>query len=68
MSKSPYPEPEVTLLNYFKDSYDNAVAAARTCYSSKVILPEDVTKDEKSRLLRDNIFESIYKAKHHTTL
>ena len=62
------PEPEVILVNYFEKPYDNAIAAARTCYSSKVILPEDVSKDEKSRQMRDRIFESIYQAKHHTTI
>ena len=46
------PEPEVILVNYFEKPYDNAIAAARTCYSSKVILPEDVSKDEKSRQIR----------------
>jgi hypothetical protein len=32
-----------------------------------VVLPEDVDKDEKSRLQRDAIAHSIYKAGHHTT-
>ena len=43
------PEPIVRLENYFKDSFDNAVATARTCYSSRVVTSEDVHKDEKSR-------------------
>ena len=62
------PEPIVKLENYFKDAFDNAVATARTCYSSKVITSEDVHKDDKSRDLRDRIAESIYKAGHHTTI
>src|SRR5207247_3435576 len=48
--------------------YDNAVATARTCYSSKMIYAEDVSKDEAARLRRDSIARSIYLAGHHTTL
>lgn len=62
------PEPEVRLVNSFNSPYDNAVAAARTCYSSKVVYPEEVSRDEDSRLRRDAIAESTYLAGHHTTL
>ena len=62
------PEPVVKLENYFQNPFDNAVATARTCYSSRVITSEDVSKDERSREVRDKIAESIYKAGHHTTL
>jgi flavin-dependent thymidylate synthase len=62
------PEPQVRLLNSFSQPFNNAVATARTCYSSKVILPEDVDKDEKSRAQRDAIAASTYQAGHHTTL
>ncbi len=62
------PEPVVKLENYFHNSFDNAVATARTCYSSRVITTEDVSKDDRSRELRDRIAESIYKAGHHTTI
>lgn len=62
------PEPEVRLLNAFEAPYDNAVAAARTCYSSKVIYPADVIKDEKTRARRDAIAKSTYQAGHHTTI
>jgi flavin-dependent thymidylate synthase len=62
------PEPSVRLLNSFSQPFNNAVATARTCYSSKVVLPEDVDKDEKSRLQRDAIAASTYQAGHHTTL
>ncbi len=62
------PEPVVKLENYFKDAFDNAIATARTCYSSRVITSEDVHKDDKSRQKRDEIAESIYKAGHHTTI
>ncbi len=61
-------EPVVILENYFQDAYDNAVATARTCYSSKVVSAEDVSKDEAARERRDAIAQSIYKAGHHTTL
>jgi flavin-dependent thymidylate synthase len=62
------PEPVVKLENWFKDPYDNAVATARTCYSSRVVTSEDVHKDDKAKDLRDRIAESIYKAGHHTTI
>src|SRR3989338_6806279 len=62
------PEPIVKLENSFQSPFDNAVATARTCYSSRVITTQDVSKDEKSRQLRDRIAESIYKAGHHTTI
>lgn len=66
--KTLQPEPEVRLVNAFASPYDNAVATARTCYSSKVIYAEDVGKDEVSRGRRDAIAKSIFAAGHHTTL
>ncbi len=62
------PEPVVTLENAFQNPYDNAVATARTCYSSKVIHAEDVSKDETTKIRRDVIAQSTYKAGHHTTI
>jgi flavin-dependent thymidylate synthase len=62
------PEPRVRLLNSFAQPLNNAVATARTCYSSKVIYPEDVDKDDASRAQRDAIADSVYRAGHHTTL
>ncbi len=62
------PEPVVILENAFQNPYDNAVATARTCYSSKVIYSSDVSKDVDSRSRRDVIAQSIYKAGHHTTI
>src|SRR5471032_2742723 len=62
------PEPVVILENAFQDPYNNAVATARTCYSSQVIHASDVSKDELSRSRRDTIAQSIYKAGHHTTI
>ncbi|MFA5976163.1 MAG: FAD-dependent thymidylate synthase [Elusimicrobiota bacterium] len=66
--RSTSPEPVVILENAFQDSYNNSVATARTCYSSKVIHAEDVSNDEAARARRDGIAESIYKAGHHTTI
>ena len=60
--------PRATLIKAFSDPYNNAVATARTCYSSKVIYDADVQKSEKSRALRDSIAKSTYLAGHHTTL
>jgi flavin-dependent thymidylate synthase len=62
------PEPEVVLCNALKDPYNTIVAAARTCYSGRVVTPEDVDKDDKSRATRDRIYDSIYQAGHHTTI
>ncbi len=62
------PEPVVFLENAFQRPYDNSVATARTCYSSKVIRAEDVNKDEPTRIRRDAIAQSTYKAGHHTTI
>ena len=62
------PEPIVILENAFQDPYNNAVATARTCYSSQVIRSGDVSKDEGTRARRDAIAQSIYKAGHHTTI
>ena len=62
------PLPKVTLTNGFIEPFDNAVATARTCYSSRVITAEDVRKDERARALRDRIAQETYLAGHHTTL
>ena len=52
----------------FVEPFDNAVAAARTCYSPRIITAEDVRKDEKARTVRDRIARETYQAGHHTTL
>jgi len=67
-STTSHTDPEIRLINYFREPYNNAVATARTCYSSRVITERDVDKDEKARELRDRIAESTYQAGHHTTL
>jgi thymidylate synthase ThyX len=58
----------VQLINAFQTPYDNAIATARTCYSSRLIYANEVSQDEKARTLRDKIAESTYQAGHHTTL
>ncbi len=68
LNKALDPEPIVILENAFTQPFNNAVATARTCYSSKVIHAGDVDKDDKERARRDAIAASIYEAGHHTTL
>jgi flavin-dependent thymidylate synthase len=68
---------KVTLVNTFSSPFDNAVAAARTCYSAKgIVTPEQVAgahlSDPKKRVrARERahaLAQSIYQAGHHTTL
>lgn len=58
--------PQVTLVNCFERPYENAVATARTCYSSTGIITADQVAQKPE--LRDRIAESTYLAGHHTTL
>jgi len=60
--------PVVRLENSFAEPFNNAIATARTCYSSKVISAADVVKDARSIALRDEIAKSTYEAGHHTTI
>ncbi len=54
----------VKLVNAFTDPFKNAIATARTCYSSKgIITPEGVSMEKHTSLA-----QSIYEAGHHTTL
>src|SRR5246127_3822847 len=53
--------PRVTLRNHFAHPYDSAIAAARTCYSSRLIGPEEV--NDKQRL---NIGAATFFSGHHT--
>lgn len=62
------PLPVVRLVNAFEEPFNNAVATARTCYSSRVITPADVVKDDRALALRDDIALSTYEAGHHTTI
>ncbi len=53
--------PRVTLRNSFAHPFDSAIAAARTCYSARLIGPEEIT--EKQRV---NIGSGTYFGGHHT--
>jgi thymidylate synthase ThyX len=53
--------PRVTLRNCFAHPFDSAIAAARTCYASKLIGPEEIT--DKQRL---NIGAGTFYSGHHT--
>jgi len=53
--------PRVTLRNAFAHPYDSAIAAARTCYSPRIIGPEEIT--EKQRV---NIGAATFYSGHHT--
>jgi thymidylate synthase ThyX len=54
-------EPVVTLRNAFTRPYDGAIAAARTCYSPRVIGPEEVTDGQ-----RESIGPLTFGGGHHT--
>jgi len=53
--------PRVTLRNAFAHPFDSAMAAARTCYSPRLIGPEEIT--DKQRL---NIGAATFFSGHHT--
>ena len=53
--------PRVTLRNYFAHPFDSAIAAARTCYSPRLIGPEEIT--DKQRV---TIGSATYYGGHHT--
>ena len=53
--------PRITLRNSFAHPFDSAMAAARTCYASKLIGPEEIT--DKQRL---NIGAGTFYSGHHT--
>ncbi|MEW6234672.1 MAG: FAD-dependent thymidylate synthase [Candidatus Omnitrophota bacterium] len=57
------PEPVVELVKRFDGAYENFLAAARTCYSSKGIVSEQDIGDRW-----DFLAQSLYRAGHHTTL
>ena len=57
--------PVVRLVHAFDRPYENVVATARTCYSSKGIVSEDQASARPER--RDALAKSIYEAGHHTT-
>jgi len=53
--------PEVHLRSWFNDPYNDAISAARTCYSSRVIDPNEVTEEQ-----RKNIGPLTFEGGHHT--
>jgi thymidylate synthase ThyX len=53
--------PRVTLRNAFAHPFDSAIAAARTCYSPRIIQPEEIT--EKQRV---TIGSATFYGGHHT--
>jgi thymidylate synthase ThyX len=57
--------PEVRLVHAFARPFENVIATARTCYSSKGIISEDQASVHPER--RDALARSIYRAGHHTT-
>ncbi|HKI86407.1 MAG TPA: FAD-dependent thymidylate synthase, partial [Thermoanaerobaculia bacterium] len=67
--------PAVRLVNRFDRAFDNAVATARTCYSSRgIISPEEVAgegeapdRQRERRARRDRLARDLYQAGHHTT-
>jgi flavin-dependent thymidylate synthase len=59
------PAPRVRLVHAFERPFENVVATARTCYSSKGIITEDQASARPEK--RDALARSIYGAGHHTT-
>jgi thymidylate synthase ThyX len=55
------PGPEVRLRNWFERPYDDAIAAARTCYSPRVVEADEVTERQ-----RRNIGPLTFDGGHHT--
>src|ERR1700675_4674002 len=53
--------PRITLRNASAHPFDSAIAAARTCYSSRLITPDEIT--DKQRL---NIGAATFYSGHHT--
>src|SRR5574337_1382902 len=53
--------PRITLRNAFAHPFDSAIAAARTCYSPRMVQPEEIT--EKQRL---TIGSATVYGGHHT--
>ena len=53
--------PKVTLRNAFRRPYDGAIAAARTCYSPRVVEAEEVTEAQRA-----SIGPLTFEGGHHT--
>ncbi|MBI4443663.1 MAG: FAD-dependent thymidylate synthase, partial [Acidobacteria bacterium] len=54
-------QPRVTLRNCFQKPFDSAIAAARTCYSNRVVSPEEITEKQ-----RTTIGAATFAGGHHT--
>lgn len=54
-------EPNVRLIAFTAKPFDTAVASARTCYSPRIVMPEEITDKQ-----RESIGRSIWEAGHHT--
>ncbi len=54
-------QPRVTLRSYFAHPFDSAIAAARTCYSSRLISPGEITDKQ-----RTSIGPATFNGGHHT--
>lgn len=54
---------KVTLVKSFNNAYNNAIAAAYTCYSPKIVTEEIV---EKNPSRRDTVADSTFEAEHFT--
>jgi thymidylate synthase ThyX len=55
--------PKIRLVKAFETPFSNVVATARTCYSSKGIVPDQTPLDERFVELA----QDLYQAGHHTT-
>jgi thymidylate synthase ThyX len=53
--------PQIRLRNWFNRPYDDAISAARTCYSPRVIEPEEITDRQ-----RQSIGPLTFDGGHHT--
>src|SRR5712692_6162013 len=53
--------PSVTLRNHFSRPFDSAIAAARTCYSPRIISPDDITDKQRA-----TIGPATFQGGHHT--
>jgi len=53
--------PQVRLRNWFDRPYDDAISAARTCYSPRVVDPDEITDGQRTR-----IGPLTYDGGHHT--
>jgi thymidylate synthase ThyX len=53
--------PRVTLRNSFAQPFDSAIAAARTCYSPRIVTPAEITEKQRA-----SIGQTTFQGGHHT--